>query len=410
MRTAKHCLWLVTLLCAPLALGTLVTVQSQTQEHMDALTAAVNGASAADYSGNARVTLGTIEATMSRVVDVDSEYLVTVAQSVPTLRLLSDIAFNSSSQTWHLEYQIMNQDDTSDINQYRRTLYLTKNGNAHAGDHENACLSRSVSDSVCLAQLQSSYVVPGVLSAAADNLLFETGSIRSSLTSHSHSLVQTLRISIPHTTVKTVLAREEVRTSAAFGTQTQYTFGVGVVFLLAGKNTVLFDSFELVENARAQAVIQKTVSYSVAKHVSFFTEQVAPDPRIRLVSVEYLVEAGHTLQSISATVNGLEVTAAECEVAQARILALQDATCLQDRPICEITVYESADSSAGYTWVTYTMPIPAAIEAGGAPPCHKIDLFKRPFRGSCSERLDNASVLLVSLIFLYPQKIFISVR
>ena len=43
-------------------------------------------------------------------------------------------------------------------------------------------------------------------------------------------------------------------------------------------------------------------------------------------------------------------------------------------------------------------------------PCHKIDLFKRPFQGSRSERLDNASVLLVSLIFLYPQKIFISVR
>jgi len=44
------------------------------------------------------------------------------------------------------------------------------------------------------------------------------------------------------------------------------------------------------------------------------------------------------------------------------------------------------------------------------PPCHKIDLFKHPFRGSRSERLDDASVLLVSLIFLYPQKILLSVR
>ena len=44
------------------------------------------------------------------------------------------------------------------------------------------------------------------------------------------------------------------------------------------------------------------------------------------------------------------------------------------------------------------------------PPCHKIDWFKRPFRVSRSERLDDASVLLVSLIFLYPQKILISVR
>ena len=44
------------------------------------------------------------------------------------------------------------------------------------------------------------------------------------------------------------------------------------------------------------------------------------------------------------------------------------------------------------------------------PPCHKIDLFKRPFQGSCFERLDDAFVLLISLIFLYPQKILISVK
>jgi len=44
------------------------------------------------------------------------------------------------------------------------------------------------------------------------------------------------------------------------------------------------------------------------------------------------------------------------------------------------------------------------------PPCHKINLFKSPFRGSRYERLDDAFVLLVSLIFFYPQKILISVR
>jgi len=44
------------------------------------------------------------------------------------------------------------------------------------------------------------------------------------------------------------------------------------------------------------------------------------------------------------------------------------------------------------------------------PSCHKINQFKRPFRGSRVERLDDAFALLVSLIFLYPQKILISVR
>ena len=43
------------------------------------------------------------------------------------------------------------------------------------------------------------------------------------------------------------------------------------------------------------------------------------------------------------------------------------------------------------------------------PPCHKINLFKRPLRGSRIERLDDAFVLLVSLIFFDPQEILISV-
>jgi len=38
------------------------------------------------------------------------------------------------------------------------------------------------------------------------------------------------------------------------------------------------------------------------------------------------------------------------------------------------------------------------------PPCHNINLFKRPLRGSRFERLDDAFVLLISLMFLYLQK------
>jgi len=38
------------------------------------------------------------------------------------------------------------------------------------------------------------------------------------------------------------------------------------------------------------------------------------------------------------------------------------------------------------------------------PSCHKINLSKRPFWGSRFERLDDAFVLLISLIVLYPQK------
>ena len=79
----------------------LVTVQSQTQEDMDALTAQVDAQ--VEGSGPARETLGVhgaIEATMSRVVDVDSRYLVTVPQSVPTLTLLGDVNFEPEEQLW----------------------------------------------------------------------------------------------------------------------------------------------------------------------------------------------------------------------------------------------------------------------------------------------------------------------
>ena len=62
----------------------------------------------------------------------------------------------------------------------------------------------------------------------------------------------------------------------------------------------------------------------------------------------------------------------------------------------------------------YAKPFELAIEIvfhhSPTPPYHKINLLKRPFRGSRFERLDDAFVLLVSNIFFHPQKIFISVR
>ena len=359
--------FLLGLIFASAAHGTLVTVQSQTQEQMDALTAAVNLASAGDYSGNARVTLGTIEATMSRVVDMESEFLATVPQSVPTLRLLSAIEFDSSTQTWHLAYEVMGRDTGGDINQFMRTLYFTKMGNAHTGDHENACLSAQVSDALCLQQLAEKYVVPTAsLSDSADHLIFPAMSdaalnIRSTLTAGSHSLIERLDIFLPHATVKSHLARRETRASVTFGEQTQYTFGVGVLFLLPGKNTILFDSFELLENAHLQALISKSVSYSVAKHVSFFTEVVHGDARVRLVSVEYLVEAGHVLHEISASVNGHAVSSADCDSARSRILELADPVCLAGRRICEIEVYSPPGSVSGEVWATYTVPVPDVV-------------------------------------------------
>jgi len=246
-----------------LAGGALVTVQTETQEQMDALLARVNAAAESGPGGGARMTLGTIETILSRVVDIESEFMVTVPQSVPTLQLLSAIDFDAEAQTWHIAYEVMGREDCSVLNQYGRTLYLTRAGNAHSGDHENACLSAEVSDAACLQQLALRYVVPSAAAdsaadSAEDLLIFAKASgIWSTLTPQPHSLVQRLDLFIPHSVVKSQLARRNVRASATFGQQTCYTFGVSVHFLLAGRNTILFDSFELVENAHLQAQVAR---------------------------------------------------------------------------------------------------------------------------------------------------------
>ena len=67
-RIAACLLWLSLLVMCD-AETVMVTVQSQSQEDMDALTAQIDAA--AQGSGPARVTLGAIEATTSRVVDTN---------------------------------------------------------------------------------------------------------------------------------------------------------------------------------------------------------------------------------------------------------------------------------------------------------------------------------------------------
>jgi len=58
----------------------------------------------------------------------------------------------------------------------------------------------------------------------------------------------------------------------------------------------------------------------------------------------------------------------------------------------------------------YTEPFELAVEIVfyycTKPPCNKINLIKRAFRGSRFWRLglDHAFVLLISLVFLYPKK------
>lgn len=258
----------------------LVSVQSQSQEDMDALTAQVD--LQAQGSGPTRVTLGAIEATMSRVVDVDSPYLVTVPQSVPTLTLLGDVNYNATAQTWTLTYETVRKDPSAQINDYSRVLYFTKQ-NLAVGDTRNPCLVANVDDVSCLTAVMADYVTLGeqAISPGVDSLEHDgstsaacpdTCRITSTKADEPLSVKQTLTIVIPHDVVRNVLATRSTHVHPIYGERVQFSFGVGMIFVSPGSNNMIaFDAFDIIENSHDQVAISKVNNYAVARHISFWT-------------------------------------------------------------------------------------------------------------------------------------------
>ena len=153
----------------------LVTVQSQSQQEMDTLTAAID-ADVQNVHNGMRTTLGAIEATMSRVVDSDDPYFVAPVLTVPTWAMLHDVQFDRDANLWTFEYKTMRMDPGS-LNQFHRVLYMTKQGGVVTGDVNNECLQAGVETSACLQYLQTHYTVPQALNLEdSDYLVFaETG-------------------------------------------------------------------------------------------------------------------------------------------------------------------------------------------------------------------------------------------
>ena len=340
----------------------LVTVQSQTQEDMDALTAQV------DAQGD--VTLGAIEATMSRVVDVDHPYLATVPQSVPTLTLLGDVVFDAELQRWTLTYETMRADPSGQINDFSRVLYFTT-GNLVVGDTRNPCLTPQVDDGLCLTELGATYAVLGGAAPVpgTDYLAFDGTAapaacsavceITTTLTDDPLSARQTLQVVIPHSVIRGLLATRSEHTSPLYGLRTEYSFGIGILFVGAGNNMVVFDAFDIIENSHEQVAFSKLNSYAVARHVSFWTEVAAKDPLLRIASVEYLLDKGQRLQDITAALNGRAINASDCAAMQARVDALSDPLCITQHRLCSPVVYTTGSGADLQTWATYVLPLPA---------------------------------------------------
>ena len=252
-------------LCSVSAESMLVSVQSQSQQDMDTITAAVDE-DAHDPNGSMRMTLGAIEATMSRVVDVDSPYFQAPVQAVPTWGLLQNVSYDRNTGLWTFKYYTMAKDPSNTLNQFHRVLYMTRQGGAKMGDVDNVCLDVSVDINTCFAELNSKYTVPETISSTTqDYLTFFDGSsgdaqIQTTVTAIPNSLQEEVLITIPHKRIRegaTALAVSEQVTHAVEGVSTQWSFGIGVLFHGSGNNVIVFDRFDLIENNYGGRVVTR---------------------------------------------------------------------------------------------------------------------------------------------------------
>lgn len=144
----------------------MVTVQTQSAEHIQTITAAQSAQNAQ------RQLLGAIEATQSHIVDVADPYLITYVQSAPTLSLLEDIVFDNSSEVWSFTYETMALDASvrGQINRYYRVLYFTQAGHdVGSSDSANSCLQVGTDYATCLQRLRTDYLVLEDPALGSDN-------------------------------------------------------------------------------------------------------------------------------------------------------------------------------------------------------------------------------------------------
>ena len=360
-------LLLCALVCAISADSMLVTVQSQSQADMDAITAAVDD-DAHDPNGSMRMTLGAIEATMSRVVDVDSPYFQAPVQAVPTWGLLQDVSYDRDTSIWTFKYNTMAKDPSSTLNQFHRVLYMTRQGGAKIGDTDNVCLDEAVDINTCFTELNTQYTVPeSITDATRDYLIFHDSSsgdkeIQTTVTVVPNSLMEEVVITIPHKRIRegaTALAVSEQKTHAVEGVMTQWTFGIGVLFHGSGNNVVVFDRFNLIENNMDQMAMSVSNNYALARHAFFYTRRVADDHTIRVAIMNYELEPGYELQSITESVNGASVTTAQCAAMQAKIDALADKQCIVTHDLCTPQIISSSTANGVIQSISSIIPIPA---------------------------------------------------
>jgi hypothetical protein len=358
----------------------IVTISTPDLETMNALTAAVD----LDATAHGTLVLGAVEGTQSQVVDVSEPYLVTAVQSVPTLSLIDGVSFDNETAVWTIGFETMQVDATGpeQINSYVRLLYLTRNETERSqGDTRNPCLQRNTSLAACRQELQERYALLGQIEAVPGAALQRPADcgdacrVNSTLEATPGSALQTLTLSIRHEDIRKHFGRLMPRASALYGSTLTIDFGVGMVFVpvansesggAPANNILIFNSFSIVENTFEQVAMVKQSSYSIATHVAFWTAMARQDARVRLATIEYLLDFGHALENVTAALNentGSPVSMRaideeDCALMQALVDDLDDSTCLTKQPLCKPSVYVEGVGATMQVWATVVFPIP----------------------------------------------------
>ena len=120
-----------------------------------------------------------------------------------------------------------------------------------------------------------------------------------------------------HEDVRRAFGRFTPRVSPLYGSTLTIDFGVGMVFVPAANadaantdagnalanNILIFNHFSVVENTFEQVAIVKQSAYSIATHVAFWTAVAQQDPAVRIATIEYLLDVGHALENVTASLN-----------------------------------------------------------------------------------------------------------
>ena len=300
----------------------MILVQKRINEHFDTT------------SSPFRHPLSALETTMSRVVD--SEHVEIARQdSTPMFHLESMTLEGDADPTMHIKYLVRKTIAYNDLLvDYERVLYFSKKDTTDImiGDVNNICLQRDVGTQICFNRLKDQYYINSDLTAPVDLVDFTVMGVTVEVSpAESFSQLQEVLIKVPLSSLQSHLATSTVFTHPTRGPIQQYIFAIGMMFFPSHESAsriILYDVFHFEKDTTQIISFKKSTSYSIAQYVSFWTSSVF-NKNIKVATVEFTVEAAHTVEELKFFINGNEVTSQMCDTMSQRIASeLDNSECI----------------------------------------------------------------------------------